>query len=523
MSSQDRPNFLFIMTDQHRADWLGCAGHPVVQTPNLDSLAATGTRFSNFQVTSPICMPNRASFMTGRYPSVHGLRHNGCWFSADNVCFTDVLHASGYDTAMIGKSHFHSFTGAPAMGLEDGKDRLIRDARFPESDRHSLEAPSNYESDERFEFPESYFGFRHVDMVTGHGDRAGGHYFQWFRQTYENWQELRSPENELPHNYSVPQAYRTPIPEEAYPTRYVGDRAVEWLTERQGNDAPFFTYVSFPDPHHPFNPPGKYWDMYHPDQFEVSLSYESHKNPTPPMQWMNEQYEQGGGQLTLQTAMRCGDQQLREAMALTAGMITMIDDEVGRIIQALKDNGLYDNTVICFNSDHGDYLGDFNMLLKGAMPFQSVTRVPMIWSDPASRLPRESDALATTIDLSATILDRVGLTPYYGMQGESFLPVLKGESDTHRDIVLTEFNDGLARLGFEKPARVRSLLSDRWRFTIYQGLDWGELYDLEADPDECCNLWESHEHAGIRAELSLRLNHLLTAQMDESPVAVHLA
>ena len=127
-----------------------------------------------------------------------------------------------------------------------------------------------------------------------------------------------------------------PIPEEFYPTRYVGDRAVEWLNDREGNNDPFFTYVSFPDPHHPFNPPGKYWDMYHPDQFDVPLPYESHENPTPPMRWMNAQFEQGGGQLTLQTAMRCDEQQLREAMALTAGMITMIDDEVGRIVQALK-------------------------------------------------------------------------------------------------------------------------------------------------------------------------------------------
>ena len=135
----------------------------------------------------------------------------------------------------------------------------------------------------------------------------------------------------------------------------------------------------------------------------------------------------------------------------------------------------------------------------------------------------ESDALAATIDLSATILDRVGLTPYYGMQGESFLPVLKGQSDTHRDIVLTEYNDGIARLGFERPARVRSIVSDRWRFTIYQGLEWGELYDLEADPNESRNLWESAEHATVRADLSLKMNHLLAGQMDESPVAVNLA
>ena len=109
----------------------------------------------------------------------------------------------------------------------------------------------------------------------------------------------------------------------------------------------------------------------------------------------------------------------------------MIDDEVGRLVDALKDTGQYDNTVICFNSDHGDYLGDFSLLLKGAMPFRSVTNVPMIWSDPASREGRVTEALASTIDLSATILDRVGLAPYNGIQGQSFMPVINGADKHH--------------------------------------------------------------------------------------------
>ena len=114
MSDHSRPNFLFIMTDQHRWDWLGCAGHPVVKTPNIDALAAAGTRFSNFHVTSPVCMPNRASFMTGRYPSTHGLRYNGCVLPANTNCFTDVLAAAGYRTASIGKSHLQPFTSDAA-------------------------------------------------------------------------------------------------------------------------------------------------------------------------------------------------------------------------------------------------------------------------------------------------------------------------------------------------------------------------------------------------------------------------
>ena len=195
---------------------------------------------------------------------------------------------------------------------------------------------------------------------------------------------------------------------------------------------------------------------------------------------------------------------------------------MGRLVEALKESGTYDNTVICFNADHGDYLGDFSFLLKGAMPFRSITQVPMIWSDPADRAERITDALASTIDISATILDRVGLTPYHGMQGESFLPVING-ADSDRDAVMPEFNDLGARLGFSRPARVRSLRTGSWRFTLYQGEAWGELYDLESDPWETDNLWDSAAHAGIRAELTLQLAHMLAGQMDESPVSHLLA
>ena len=117
----------------------------------------------------------------------------------------------------------------------------------------------------------------------------------------------------------------------------------------------------------------------------MPLPYDAHRNPTPPMRWMEEQFQNGVGAITKTTARRESEQHLREAMALTAGMITMVDDEVGRLVAALKESGQYDNTVIVFNSDHGDYLGDFSLLLKGAMPFRSITQVPMIWSDPANR------------------------------------------------------------------------------------------------------------------------------------------
>jgi arylsulfatase A-like enzyme len=287
---------------------------------------------------------------------------------------------------------------------------------------------------------------------------------------------------------------------------------------RRGESDPFFAFVSFPDPHHPFNPPGKYWDMYVPEQFDPDLPYEAHQNPPPPMQFLNDRWEQGLGPEIPQSAFRSNRRHIQEAMALTAGMVTMIDDQVGRMVAALKEAGLFENTLVIFNSDHGDYRGDFDLLLKGALPFRSVTQVPMVWSDPMQQAVARTQALASTIDISASILARAGLAPYNGIHGRSFLDSLEKDVP-HRDALLVEFNDGGSRLGFVPPARVRSLRTKEWRFTTYQGEDWGELYDLRNDPRETHNLWDVPEFAEVKAEMALEMIDHLTVQMDASPRA----
>ncbi|MEM6986701.1 MAG: sulfatase-like hydrolase/transferase [Pseudomonadota bacterium] len=517
-----QPNFLFVMVDQQRADWLGCYGHPVVKTPHIDALAATGTRFDEFHVATPICMPNRASFMTGRMPSVNGLRYNGCALPARANTFVDVLRASGYATASIGKSHLQPMTAKQARHSGSDLNGPIAEAWQDDASRYDYEEPARYQHDAPADFPTPYYGFEHVDMVTAHGDKANGHYRQWLRQQHPDWEALHDPTNELPHSYSCPQAYRTPVPEASYPTAYIRDRATDYL-KAQAREQPFFCYVSFPDPHHPFNPPGKYWDLYDPEDFALTTRFEDHQNPPPPLLAARHYFdEHGGGQRTPQHAFMATDQHVREAMALTAGMITMIDDAVGELVQTLKDTGQYDNTVIIFNADHGDYLGDFNMLQKGAWAQRSIHRVPMIWSDPSTRAARSTAALASTIDLSATILDRVGVDPYNGMQGQSFLACVHGNSD-HRDKLLIEFNDGFARDGFEESARVRTLVNHNWQLSVYKDQDWGELYDLKNDPLQTLNLWHSRDHAPTKAQLFEDLTQLLIGQMDDSPLSSRLA
>lgn len=513
-----KPNFLFVMTDQQRADWLGCYGHPVVKTPNIDALAAGGTRFDNFHVASPVCMPNRASFMTGRFPSLHGLRYNGCKLPLSANTFVDVLAAGGYDTASFGKIHLQPFLSNPAIRPEDPLDRLIAEAWKPTDGDYTLEQSEHYQGSDRFDFRTPYYGFQHIDMVTGHGDRCEGHYEQWFKREVKDWAPYWDPANELLHNYTCPQAYRTPIPEEYYTTTYVTDRAIEYLKDAARQDNPFFAFVSFPDPHHPFNPPGRYWDMYSPEQFEVALPYDAHKNPPPALRWLYDNWQKGGGQVTRQTAFMASSEHCREAMALTAGMISFIDDSVGRLTAALADTGLAENTVICFSSDHGDYLGDFNLLLKGALQFKSTTRVPFIWLDPQMDQEAATDALASTVDVPLSILERAGLAPYVGTQGQSFVSTLRTGRDCQSELLI-EFNDLTARCGFEKPARVRSIVTKKWRYSLYAGLSWGELYDLESDPDETHNRWGEAGFLFRQAHLAERLNHLLARQMDECPLA----
>lgn len=518
-----RPSFLVIMTDQHRADWLGCAGHPVVRTPAIDALAARGTRFSRYHVASPVCMPNRASFMTGRWPSAHRARNNGCPLPLDATTFVEALRVSGWRTALIGKSHLQPFTGRAPVGMRAMTTGPFEEAWLPDDGDYGHEEGDRYEADGRYRFPDAYYGFDHVDMVTGHGDECGGHYLQWLRDQTGDWERLRDPASALPHDYTCPQARRIALPESLYPTAWIRDRACDWLHARRDDDSPFLAFVSFPDPHHPFTPPGRYWSMYDPDDFSVPLPPRSHTNPPMPMAATLARAVAGEAPLTPQTAFALLDErQIREAMALSAGMLSMIDDAVGDIVATLQGSGRADETTIVFTADHGEYMGDFGLMLKGALALDGINRAPLIWTEPGQREGRVSRALASTVDLAPTILDRAGVLPWHGIQGESLTGCL--DRDEHlRDGVLVEFNDAMPRMGFERPARVRTLVTDDARLSIYAGEDWGELYDRRTDPNDTNNLWESPEHADLRGELSLRLADAITATMDESPRARRLA
>lgn len=511
-----RPNFLFIITDQQRADYLGCMGHPLLKTPNIDSLAARGTRFDEFHTASPVCMPNRASIVTGRYPSVHGLRKNGLHLPKHNSTFVEALRLDGYHTAMFGKSHLQPFSGKALPQQNPAASARIADSHHGLQEDWTQEEPEKYSDggDSLISLP--YYGFEQADIVTRHGDNCGGHYEQWLKQQVADPSALRGPANQLPHDYICPQAYRTAMPEELYPTRYVENKACDYLDSRKDQQAPFFAFVSFPDPHHPFCPPGKYWDLYDPNDFDVNLPYSSHRNPPAHLAYVAEQYQKGNRQAATEKAFMASDREIREAMALTCGMITMIDDAIGNLLTRLKANGLYDNTVVIFTSDHGDYLGDFNLLLKGPAPMRSITRVPMIWADPEQSAGISTSALTSAIDFAPSILERAGITPYHGIQGTSLLPLIQGKGIPRGDLLI-EHEDNIAHWGFKNPAHSRTLLTDKHRLTLYQDQKWGELYDLSVDPNETHNLWDSTDHTEIRFTLTERLVQKMLATSEQSP------
>jgi arylsulfatase A-like enzyme len=526
-----RPNFLLFITDQHRADFLGCYGHPVLRTPHIDSIAAKGTAFDRFYVASPVCMPNRASLMTGRMPSVHGVRSNGIPLSMNAVTFVELLRDAGYRTALIGKSHLQNFTSTspivkrpPARaGYREPSGDLVQalrnDLGHP---KYEQETPEYWNAkDARVQTP--FYGFDHVALARAHGDHPGGDYDRWLAERDPKARALLGPANGLPHDYTVPQAYRTAIPEELYATAFIGDRAAAWLQDADA-DAPFFLMVSFPDPHHPFNPPGKYWDMYRPEQFEVPEAFRRNDWTPPPLICnIIADREAGRANLAGMNTIAVSAREAQEARALTCGMIACIDDAVGGVLGALDRTGRRGDTVVMFTSDHGDHLGDHRLMLKGAEHYQGIVRVPFIWSDPqGAPSPARTNALASTIDISATVLDRARIEPFSGMQARSLMPALCGAA-APRDSVFIQYDHQHPSPGTEVPPRVHTLIDGRYRLSVFHGTGWGELYDLEGDPGEFANLWDDPAHAATRARMAERLLLTEIEHVDRVPLPTRRA
>ncbi|MDR5866426.1 sulfatase family protein [Halomonas koreensis] len=501
-----RPSFVLFITDQQRADHLGCYGDPTVRTPHLDRLAAEGVRFTRFHVATPICQPNRACLVTGQQPSVNGVRQNGIPLDLDSLTFADVLRASGYRTGYIGKAHFQNVTDIPAPERHQGG----RGEALPEALSHSLrrqrdgeayggEVRRRWVENPDRELPTPYYGFDHVRLCIGHGDEVEGHYTAWLRSRQADPDGLRGPANALPDaTVSAPQCWRTALPEDDYPTAYVAEQACDFLDD-QDADTPFVLVVSFPDPHHPFTPPGRYWSMYDPDEVVLPPNAGCPVEAIPGLPASAlAAYRWGRAEPGSHWPLTLPERQLREIIALNYGSISMIDDAVGEVLARLEARGLAEDTVVAFTSDHGDYMGDHGSVLKLGLHFRSLVRVPLIWRDPRAREPggRVSDRLGSAIDLAPTLLQRAGLKTPIGMQGRDLFDASRPAAPVLiEDAGIQVFRDGDAETG------ITTLVTEDWRLSLFEGVAGGELYRLTEDPHETRNLWDDPAHRDDKAAL----------------------
>ncbi len=476
-------NVLVIITDQQRADHLSCMGNPLLKTPNIDSIAEGGLKFTNYYCASPLCMPNRASFFTGCHPSTHGTRSNGINLDPSIPTISEMLRENGYRTVSIGKTHFNFFALSNRRGksLEDIVGWLHGDLKS-----------SN--------FPSPWYGFEDVIMTAGHGDFMAGHYSEWLET--KGWNQhsyVLSHPLALNENF-----YDTKMPEELYPTSFITDKTTEFLeTQVDRNEAhqPFFLHCSYPDPHHPVCPPGKYKELYNPRDVAIPSNYDDIENLVNHAFLGPHIKDASYRQLLPQAVSR---EDLKKFLAYTYGSITMIDDGVGKILSTLKKTGLDESTMVIFTSDHGDLGGEHGLILKGPAHYRGLINMPLLWKIPGLTKTSVTDSLVSTIDIPKTLLNLLGVKEKkipITFQGIDFSPIFENSNHRIRDQLLIEHDEEISR---DKTFRLRTLVTENHRLTIYEGHDkTGDIFDLKNDPKEINNLW--HADVELRNKLEGRL------------------
>lgn len=498
-------NVLFIITDQQRADHLGCAGNPDLKTPNIDRLASEGVRFTNAYCANPMCMPNRATIFTGTYPSIHGVRCNGINLDPKIPTFTQALLNSGYHTASFGKVHLNWY-GTPWNRKYDSHEMLIPFIYTPKEKRKPL--------------PKPYYGLEEVELTIGHGDAVGGHYLDWIEEKAPQYLELIKSRSTKLFDKVLDES---PIPEKFYQTSYITEKTISFLEKHSDGkygDKPFFMHCSFPDPHHPTCPPGKYEELYDPNKIKI----------TSTLNEINKLYDheilKHHVNIYRRSRLReTNEEELRKFQAYTYGVLSLIDHGVGQILAALNSYGLEKNTMVVFTSDHADLMGDHGMILKGPAHYQGLIKVPFIWKVPGiTKANKTSDSLVSSIDIPITILNLLDIkSKKYppGMQGYDITPILENPSTKIRDhCIIEEDEDPHKSLTKAKHGniRVRTMVTEDFRITVYEGWEnTGDLFDLKNDPNEMRNLWHDNNYREIRDKLVYKMFHEILNLQDRYP------
>lgn len=485
-AATQRPNVLFIICDQLRADHLGFVGNSVVRTPNIDRLASQSVIFDQAFVSNPICMPNRSTIMTGLMPSTHGVIFNDRSLDPALNTFVRQLRNSGWETALIGKSHLQH-----GMSRETVQELGAAPGRYSPYDEgwDTVEHQERYAAGEVIA-PDDFYGFGHIELTIGHGAQVAGHHYQWALERGTTPEVLATgtdPKAPIPgrseHWWQVHPAL---YPDEVHSTTFVTERTIEYITNADAGDNPWMVWCSYPDPHHPMAIPEPWFSRYSSHDMEVSPTFNdpgadwaphlhATRNREPAMRW--NQYPRPFGPTR---------EQLVEALAVTYGMIESIDNGIGQVLDAVAAVGADDNTIVIFTTDHGDMMGDHGLIMKGAMHYQGMIRTPITIKAPC-HAPARTASMAASIDLPHTVLDLCDVTGYQGMQGRSLVPVLEDSSATVRDSVLIEEDFPSETFRGPTPARTRTVVSAEGRYTRDSN-HFETLYDLANDPDELVNL-----------------------------------
>lgn len=490
--TEKRPNILFIMADQQRADAYGFAGRNV-RTPHLDRLAASGTRFDNCITPCVVCQPARASILTGMLPLTHGVSDNGIDLRPEIGAgsYAAQLSASGYATALIGKAHFATCQTFAPTGTPECK---FSSADFP-PDWHG-----------------PYMGIDHVELTTmGHWHKirppvvppSAQHYENWFFEQVAGQEGFELWKSETRPGTGAAQTWNSALPVAWHNSTWCADQALKYLHTRD-EDKPFCLWVSFPDPHHPFDCPDP-WNLLHRPE-EVDLPRQGEKDLDRRPWWHKASLESEPAlkdpilKKFRAQGSRCPDQseeQLREMIANYFGMISLIDHNVGRLMSALVSMGIADDTIVIYTSDHGDLLGDHGLYLKGPTPYEGLLQVGLLAAGPGVPHGKVVSEPISTLDLAATLCDYAGTELSDAAQSNSIRPLI--EADATRDVAYNEWDVNADRCGV--PLRLRTVHTKSAKLTVELDSGAGELYDLVNDPDEMQNLFDDPGYRRLRSEL----------------------
>ncbi|MGN9787619.1 sulfatase-like hydrolase/transferase [Nonomuraea sp. ZG12] len=457
-------NLLFLMTDQHRVDTLGCYGNPHVATPHLDRLAATGTRFDRFYTPTAICTPARASLLTGQAPFRHRLlanyeRNVGYLedLRADAFTFPDALRERDYQLGLIGKWHGGTHRNAASYGF-DGPD-----------------------------LPGWHNPVDHPDYLAYLAERGLPPYriSDLIRGTTPNG----NPGNLL--------AARLHQPVEATFEHYLATRAIEQLDRYAEDGRPFFLATHFFGPHLPYLLPDEYFDRYDPALVELPPSIAETFEGKPPVQ------RNYSAHWTFDTIPI---EVTRKLIAVYWGYVTLIDEQIGRILARLDELGLTEETAVFFTADHGEFTGAHRLHDKGPAMYEDIYRIPGIIRVPGAE-PQVRDEFVTLTDCTATILDLAGCDPSPAVDSRSLVPLVRGEHPEWPAELVAEFH------GHHFPYPQRMIRDERYKLVVNPE-SVNELYDLAEDPHELTNRYPHPELQPVRRRLMRRLYDLLRERGD---------